>query len=189
MYKEIFLIPNILSLTRILLLFPTGYLLMHENGENNVIIIVLLILMYITDLLDGYLARKFNMISELGKTIDPLADKICITVLVLIICFQNRIPIWFVSIVIIRDLLILIFGLYLKIKKKTVLMSNYPGKIAVLSIGIILLISIINNNNTELFNYISSLLYSISLLLIVYSSIMYFIRFKQNIGEKNNAST
>lgn len=184
MFREIFLIPNILSITRILLVFPTGYLLTRQSEENTLIIVILLVAMYITDLLDGYLARKLNMVSEVGKTIDPLADKICVTALALIIVFQGRIPIWFVSIVIIRDLLILIFGLYLKVKKKIVLMSNYPGKIAVLSIGIVLLISIINNNNEKLLNNISSLIYSISLLLIVYSSIIYFIRFKQNIGEK-----
>jgi CDP-diacylglycerol--glycerol-3-phosphate 3-phosphatidyltransferase len=139
--------------------------------------------MFLTDLLDGYFARRLNMVSELGKTIDPIADKICVITLALLMVYLHRIPVWFVSIVIIRDLLILIFGLYLKMKKKIVLMSNYPGKIAVLIIGIILLISVINNNNSELLNNIGSLLYCISLLLIIYSSLIYFIRFKKNIGE------
>jgi len=145
--------------------------------------------MFVTDLLDGFLARKFNQVSELGKIIDPLADKICVITISVIFVIQGRLPLWFVSILIIRELLILIFGLYLKKKKKLVLMSNYPGKIAVFTIGIILLISLINNNNTELLNNISRLLYSISLLLILYSSIIYFVRFKKNIGEPKNAGS
>jgi phosphatidylglycerophosphate synthase len=79
--------------------------------------------------------------------------------------------------IILRDLLILGFGLYLKNKKKIVLMSNYPGKIAVLIIGLALTFSIFKDS--ELLRNISSLLYYISTILIVYSSFLYYKRFKQ----------
>ncbi len=189
MFKEILLIPNILSFIRVMLLFPVCYLLLNKGNENTVFLVILIICMFVTDLLDGFLARKLKQVSELGKTIDPLSDKICLITISFILVIQGRLPVWFVSIVIIRDLLILIFGLYLKKKKKLTLMSNYPGKIAALTIGIVLLISLINNNNTELLNNISSLLYCISLLLIIYSSVIYFIRFKKNIGEPKNAGS
>jgi cardiolipin synthase (CMP-forming) len=189
MFKEILLIPNILSIIRILLLFPTSYLLINQTQEKTILIIVLMLAMLLTDLLDGFLARKLNQVSELGKIIDPIADKISVITIAVILLFQDRLPIWFVCIIILRDVLILVFGLYLKRKINITLMSNYPGKIAVLVLGIILLISVINNNNNELLYNISSLLISISLLLIIYSSVIYFIRFKNKIGEKNYGSS
>jgi cardiolipin synthase (CMP-forming) len=136
-----------------------------------------MILMYITDLLDGYLARKLNQISELGKIIDPLADKIAVGAIAIMMFFNGLIPLWFILIVVMRDVLILIFGLILQRKKKIVLMSNYPGKIAVLTIGIALVFSFFKD--TELLSILSSLLYYISTLLIVYSSFLYYKRFNQ----------
>ena len=133
--------------------------------------------MYITDLLDGYLARKLNQVSELGKIIDPLADKIAVGAIAILMFINGLIPLWFIAVVLIRDILILAFGLILKSRKKIVLMSNYPGKIAVFTIGLALVFSIFKT--TELLSYISSLLYYISTFLIVYSSYLYYKRFKQ----------
>jgi CDP-diacylglycerol--glycerol-3-phosphate 3-phosphatidyltransferase len=140
--------------------------------------------MYITDLLDGFLARKLNQVTELGKIIDPLSDKICVTVLVLILLYLNRIPLLYVVIVVLRDVLILVFGSYLKRKKKVTLMSNYPGKAAVFCIGLIILFSVINIGHNELLITLRSFLYYISVILIFYSSYLYFERFQKTLGEK-----
>jgi len=139
--------------------------------------------MYVTDLSDGYIARRLNQVTELGKIIDPLADKISVVIIALIIYFKGLIPTWFFLIVILRDLLILSFGIYLKNKKKITLMSNYPGKLAVFSIGLILLFSVFNN---ELLSNINSFLYYISTTLILFSSYLYLIRFIKIKGEKNH---
>jgi CDP-diacylglycerol--glycerol-3-phosphate 3-phosphatidyltransferase len=133
--------------------------------------------MSITDLLDGYLARRLNEVSDLGKIIDPVADKIAIGVVAILMFFNGLIPLWFILVVLVRDVLILVFGLYLKNRKKIVLMSNYPGKFAALTIGLALAFSLFND--AELLRNISSLLYYISTILIVYSSILYLKRFKQ----------
>jgi len=133
--------------------------------------------MYVTDLLDGYLARKLNQVSELGKIIDPVADKLVVCTIAIMMFISGLIPLWFIVIVVLRDVLILLFGLILKQKKKIVLMSNYPGKIAVFTIGLALAFSIFKE--TELLRNISSLLYYISTLLIVYSSFLYYKRFNQ----------
>lgn len=182
MKKEIFYIPNLLSLLRILLVIPVGYLLIYQFEKSNTIIIFLLIFMYITDILDGYVARRFDQVTDLGKTIDPVADKMAVVIIALIIYFKGLIPTWFFLLIIIRDVLILLFGLYLKRNKKVTLMSNFPGKLAVLSIGIILLFSVINS---ELFIEINSYLYYISTTLILFSSYLYFKRFLKIIGETN----
>ena len=187
MNKELFYIPNIISFIRILLIFPLIYFLIYPYSYSKTIVITLLLLMAISDLLDGYLARKLNQISETGKIIDPLADKIAVVSLVIVLFLQGRIETWFFVIVVLRDLLILIFGLYLKTKDKIVLMSNYPGKIAVLSIGITILFIIINDNNSELLNLLIGYLYYISVILIIYSLILYYKRFSKSLGDNSNA--
>ena len=144
--KELYLIPNLLSLLRLFLAFPVFYLILTGVEINKVLLISLFIFMFITDLTDGYIARKFNQVSETGKIIDPLADKISVALIAIAVTIHGLIPVWFFIIVFSRDILILIFGLYLKNKYKITLMSNYPGKIAVLGIGLILLLSIINSN-------------------------------------------
>ena len=183
MKKEFFYISNLLSLLRILLVVPLIFLISAEANKTAVIII--LVSMFISDLLDGFLARKLNQVSELGKIIDPLADKLAVVSVVIVLFFMGRIETWFVIVVVARDLLILVFGLYLKSKNKIVLMSNYPGKIAVLSIGIIILLCVLNDNNSELLKITISYLYYISVLLIIYSLILYYKRFSKSLGETN----
>lgn len=177
MNKEIFYISNILSVLRIVLIIPTCYLFLIGIEQNKYLILCVLLVMYVTDLLDGYLARKLNQVSELGKIIDPVADKLVVCTIAIMMFISGLIPLWFIVIVVLRDVLILLFGLILKQKKKIVLMSNYPGKIAVFTIGLALAFSIFKE--TELLRNISSLLYYISTLLIVYSSFLYYKRFNQ----------
>ncbi len=183
MKKEFLYISNQVSVLRVLLVIPLIFLLMNQNSSNTIIIAAILVAMYISDLLDGYLARKLNQVSELGKIIDPLADKIAVVSIVIILFLQGRVETWFFIVVIARDLLILIFGLYLKSKNKIVLMSNYPGKIAVFSIGIIILLTVFNNGSYELLQKVISYLYYISVILIIYSLYLYLMRFYKSIGD------
>jgi CDP-diacylglycerol--glycerol-3-phosphate 3-phosphatidyltransferase len=136
--------------------------------------------MYFSDLLDGYLARKLGQVSEFGKIIDPLADKISVIFISLILVYLDKIPVWFFLTVVIRDILIFGFGVYLNRKKDIRLMSNYPGKIAVFSIGLIILFAIIDNS---FLLEINSYLYFISLGLIFYSSVLYFNRFLETLKQ------
>jgi len=177
--REIFFASNLISVLRIVLLIPVSYFLINDFESKNTTIIILVLCMYFSDLLDGYLARKLNQVSELGKIIDPLADKISVIVIALILLYLNKIPLWFVAIVVFRDLFIFGFGLYLSSKKNIRLMSNFPGKIAVFTIGLILLFSIINS---PVLKEVNNYLYFISIALILYSSGLYFIRFKETIS-------
>ncbi|MEO8211249.1 MAG: CDP-alcohol phosphatidyltransferase family protein [bacterium] len=177
--REIFFASNLISVLRIILLIPVSYFLINDFEGKNTLIIILVLCMYFSDLLDGYLARRLNQVSELGKIIDPLADKISVIVISIILLCMNKIPFWFVAIIVLRDMFIFGFGLYLSNKKNIRLMSNNPGKIAVFSIGVIILFSIINSPVLiEINNY----LYFISLALILYSSVLYFVRFRETIN-------
>jgi phosphatidylglycerophosphate synthase len=121
--------------------------------------------------------------------IDPIADKMAIIVLVLIMLFQDLIPLWFVIITVSRDALILVCGLYLNAKKNIVLQSNMMGKLTVFTIGLTLFLSIFeagaqkgqfgfffsyHNEITELL--IGVLLFS-SIVMIILSLVSYGKRF------------
>ena len=179
--KEIFYISNLISLLRIFLLIPVSYLLLSDFTAQNTLIIILVLCMYLSDLLDGFLARKMNLVSESGKIIDPLADKISVTVIALILLYLGKIPLWFVAVVVLRDILISVFGIYLDRKKDIRLMSNTAGKIAVFSIGLIILFAVINS---QLSLKINTYLYFVSLILILFSSFLYYKRFRQTVKQK-----
>ncbi|GMU84815.1 MAG: CDP-diacylglycerol--glycerol-3-phosphate 3-phosphatidyltransferase [Ignavibacteriales bacterium] len=141
MIKELFQISNLLSLLRIFLAVPF-WLLMEESvyDQNRMILIGLCLFAGVTDILDGYFARKLNQITELGKILDPLADKICVAAIFLKLYLLGEIPLALAAIVLGRDLLILIAALAVSKRIKKVLPSNMLGKITVLIICFYILI-------------------------------------------------
>ncbi|MBZ0204195.1 MAG: CDP-alcohol phosphatidyltransferase family protein [Ignavibacteria bacterium] len=190
MKKEIFYISNLISLSRFLLLGVAAYFLLEKNYLFSCIMIFLI---WVSDLLDGYIARRRGEISEFGKIIDPLADKVSIIVIVVILLIQKIIPPWFVIITVSRDALILAGGLYLNAKKNIVLQSNWLGKMAVFTIGLTLFLSIFANgaqigqfgNFFSYHNEITELLIVVMLFLsigmILLSLVSYLKRFLENI--------
>jgi CDP-diacylglycerol--glycerol-3-phosphate 3-phosphatidyltransferase len=137
--------------------------------------------MYFSDLLDGFLARRNSQVSEFGKVIDPLADKIAVIFISLSLLYIGKLPLWFFVIIAVRDLLILGFGMYLNSSKDIRLMSNYSGKLAVFTIGLVILISVIDN---DALSSLKSVLYFVSIALIMYSSYVYFRRYLDAIHGK-----
>lgn len=97
-------LPNILSFSRIIL--PFGVVL-SLLGEQTGTAIIIMAIAGITDFLDGYIARKYNLTSQFGATLDPLADKIMMFLLYAALALVNLIPAYVAIIVILRDVLIL----------------------------------------------------------------------------------
>lgn len=194
MKKEIFYISNIVSLSRFLLLGIACWMLLDLKFQYAGIFIVLI---WISDLLDGYLARSRNEISEFGKIIDPLADKAAVISIVVILLVLQIIPLWYVIITVLRDAIILAGGLYLSSKKNIVLQSNWMGKLAVFSIGLTLFLAIFTAGSHlgqfgSYFSYhneITELLYTVMLFLslgmMILSVLSYFKRFLITIKQKS----
>lgn len=90
--KEIFTIPNLLSLFRLVLIPVYVYIYLNATEDSQYVLAgTIMALSCITDMIDGKIARHFNMISKVGKVLDPLADKF--TQLALILCLTDRYPI------------------------------------------------------------------------------------------------
>jgi CDP-diacylglycerol--glycerol-3-phosphate 3-phosphatidyltransferase len=149
--KQIFNISNLLSISRILLVAP---LFIFLSKENYYAVLLICLIAYVTDLLDGYFARKLNQISELGKILDPLADKVFVFVLALQLLVQGKIPVWFFVVIVLRDVLILLGGLFMKDKTKSVPASNMYGKVTVIIVAVTLILSMLNIVKDEYINYL-----------------------------------
>jgi CDP-diacylglycerol--glycerol-3-phosphate 3-phosphatidyltransferase len=105
----------------------------------------------LSDGVDGYIARRFNQATELGKILDPLCDKISLAVILVTLLLLNALPIWIVIFIIMRDVLILI-GSYIVLKQKSrVLTSNALGKVTGMIFGAIILAYTINLKQIGLF--------------------------------------
>ena len=127
--NRIVTIPNALSCLRILL---TPFILYYLSREEGYIeITVLVVVAIVSDFLDGFFARKLNQISELGRILDPLADKIAVGAVCVGLVFFRDFPLWALCLIIFRDVVILLFGLYIVWKRAYVPRSNILGKITV----------------------------------------------------------
>lgn len=128
MYKKL---PNILTVTRIFMvpIFPLIYFSSLEKA--SIYALVFFLFVGATDMLDGYLARKYNLISAFGTAMDPLADKLMLIMVMLSFGIKGLLSIWIISFIIIKELLMIFTGLYFYFKKeKYVIASNIFGKSA-----------------------------------------------------------
>ncbi|MDR3259387.1 MAG: CDP-diacylglycerol--glycerol-3-phosphate 3-phosphatidyltransferase [Fusobacteriaceae bacterium] len=102
-------LPNKLTFIRIILTVPFIYFLQESNTAGfvyRIIAFLIFVVASLTDFFDGYIARKYNMISDFGKIMDPLADKILVISALVIFVKLNYIPPWMSIVVIAREFLI-----------------------------------------------------------------------------------
>ncbi len=131
---RIFTVSNGLSFLRILVLAPILYYL-HLGAlqpEYNLTALALMLAGALTDMLDGWLARKLNQVTNFGRIIDPIADKIGIGIVFLFLAFTRPdFPVWFLIVVVLRDLLIFSIGMIVRIRYRFLFESNMIGKLTV----------------------------------------------------------
>jgi len=129
-------IPNILTVLR-LIAVPVMALLMI-SGKWTVSLVVF-VAAELTDILDGYIARKYNFITNFGKLADPFADKVIQLTALLLLARDGRLPYYFFFILLAKELAMIIGSLFF-LRNEIVVSSNWVGKAAaaVLFTGIVL---------------------------------------------------
>jgi CDP-diacylglycerol--glycerol-3-phosphate 3-phosphatidyltransferase len=183
--KEIFTISNGLSFFRLLLAIPFWFVLENlDVGRSSLYALGLCVLAYLTDISDGFLARKLDEVTEFGKVIDPFADKIVVGVIILKLFLLNKIPAYYFIMVAARDILIFAGGIFITRKIGRVLPSNILGKITVVFIGAFILFTFVNCSKE---NFFYLFFYFGSIVLIFASLIAYFVRGMEFIKRKNGA--
>ena len=84
-------LPNVLTISRIVLLAPLLIMIYLPNDQLNLISVVLFILIALTDFFDGFFARRQNITSEFGKMLDPIADKLLVVGVLIVLMIKGTI--------------------------------------------------------------------------------------------------
>lgn len=121
-------LPNILSLLRICMIPGIVFLMVNVNDQVFPYLIVAYVVAVSLDFLDGFIARIFSQESDLGKIIDPLADKFLVLCLLLTLTIKFDFPVWLAVFIVLRDILILSASFLLFRGKKVVKTSLVIGK-------------------------------------------------------------
>lgn len=180
-------IPNILTILR-LFMVPMFVLVFLFEGDHKTAAALVFIIASATDVLDGYIARKYNMSTKTGQLLDPLADKLMqIAVVVSMVC-AKMIPLWFVLMLATKELLMILGGFFLY-TKKTFVKSNIFGKantvVMFCAMVILLIFSETNETLKQVMLDVTMVTNIVAMISYLYS---YFIKkkqFKDYIGKKN----
>ena len=104
--RRILNLPNGITMLRVGII-PVLFFLLSDPGRMwSLIIAILFIMAALTDLLDGYVARKYHIVTNIGKFLDPITDKIIVNTAMILMIPIGRIPAWIVSLIIIRDFIV-----------------------------------------------------------------------------------
>ncbi len=166
-------IPNLLSLFRILLILPIAYFVWNDRLKG---VIVLILISFVSDYLDGIIARRYNQISEWGKILDPLADKLAIGIMLIILYLKHKAPLWLVIIVVGRDVGIILIGLIMAKKYRFITTSNFIGKTTANVLGIMVICYIFN---IEIMEQLFTWLGIFMVMLSSYSYLKHFINLQK----------
>lgn len=123
-------LPNKLTTLRVIMIPFFVFFLLWQNGENRtfrIIAMALFIIASLTDLLDGKIARKYNLVTNFGKFMDPLADKLLVCSALICLIELNALPAWMVIIIISREFIISGFRLIAS-DNGVVIAASYWGK-------------------------------------------------------------
>lgn len=173
-------IANKLTVLRIILVpFFVFFMLTDFTSYNGIIAFVIFVIATLTDKLDGTLARKYNLVTDFGKFLDPIADKLLVCSALICLTAEGKIPAWVTIIIIGREFVISAFRLVCADTGKTVA-ASWWGKSKTIAQMVMIIVFLLNIPQLELFSQI--LLY-ISLILTVVSLVDYFIKNKDVLKE------
>lgn len=172
--KEIFSIPNILTYFRILLIpvFVVLYINSKENLSFHIASIAVVALSGLTDMLDGKIARHCNMITELGKIIDPVADKL--TQCAIMVCLAVRYPLlWtFIGALVIKEITMAVLGMVFLKKGRKLKGAHWYGKVSTVVFYLVMITLLVVPPSKMPFE-VSLVLILISGAFMIFSFIMY----------------
>lgn len=126
--KKTVTLPNVLSVLRIFLIPPIIFLMITINDQVFPYLLAIYVFAVSLDFLDGFIARNFSQESDLGKVIDPLADKFLVFSILLTLTIKFDFPLWLAALIVLRDILILWASFLLFKGRKIIKPSLLIGK-------------------------------------------------------------
>ena len=164
-------IPNILSIIRIFLVFVFVFVFFVLNSPIWALVVFLVA--GATDVVDGYLARRFNWISNLGKILDPFADKLMQCTALVCLCIRSYVPLWFVLVFFAKEMATLIIGLLVIKRRSVVVVSKWYGKTAVCLFYLAIFLCVVFRSFLEQNPLISILMFAVVAIFAVFAFVGY----------------
>jgi len=180
-YQQLLSLPNGVTAIRILAI-PVILLLLYTTGKTfQIITAIVFLLVSLTDTLDGYLARRWKMVTTLGKFLDPLADKLLIVTALIALISARGIPSWMVIVIVGRE--IAVTGLRgIAISEGIVISSSLIGKYKTAFEMTSIFFLILGGSYLGIdFHLVGMILLWVALVLAVLSGIDYFRKFLKTI--------
>ena len=165
-------IPNILTVLRFFLI---PFILLFLVNDEFILAIIFLTISGITDILDGTIAKKFNFITNFGKLIDPLADKITQLSILWMLVSKNIIPLWILVIVLLKEAT-MVAGASFLYGKELVVSSKWYGKASTVLFYLAIVLSMIFRD-LQIQTSIDLIIYYIAVTMTIFSLVMYFREF------------
>ncbi len=164
-------LPNILTIIRFLLI---PIVVIYIFSGNYILAFVFFTISGITDIADGFIARKFNLISNFGKLMDPLADKLTQIATLASLVFADIIPIWILLIVLFKEF-VMICGASFLYGKAVVVYSKWYGKLATVLFYIAIVTSLLlkQYDITGIWVHLDLGLFTLALIATIFSFVMY----------------
>ena len=174
-------LPNKLTIVRMVMIVPFIILLLCGFDFPA---LALFIIASLTDLLDGKIARKYNLVTNFGKFADPLADKLLVSAALICLVELERLPSWVVIIIISREFII--SGLRLiAVDNGIVIAANYWGKVKTV-VQMFMCIFLIVNFDNSFFNIVEQILIWASVALTVISLVEYMYANRKVLSDGGN---
>jgi len=180
-------LANLITILRILLVPIFLVILLTEVQDKEIIAAAIIVVGASTDTVDGYIARKYNQVTKLGKFLDPFADKLFIIAALLALVYLELVEIWVAAVIISREIFITVFRFYF-FAKGTVFSPSCAAKIKT-SLQFIAIVPIILSPklpHQEIFFKIGTVLLYITVFLSVYSGVEYIIKYSKKPQENDN---
>ena len=178
-------LPNKLTTFRVILIpfFVFFMLAPNMTGINHYIAAAIFIVASLTDLLDGKIARKYNLVTNFGKFMDPLADKLLVCSAMICMIQTGQLAAWIVVIIIAREFIISGFRLIAS-DNGVVIAASYWGKFKT-TFQMLMVIVLILNVQMPFFQILGKILTYAALILTVVSLIDYIVKNKDVLKEQN----
>lgn len=177
-------LPNKLTIFRVILIpfFVIFLLLDASNQTYRYIADAIFIIASLTDMLDGKIARKYNLVTNFGKFMDPLADKLLVSAAMICLIATGQLAAWIVIIIISREFIISGFRLVAS-DNGIVIAASYWGKFKTV-FQMLMIIVLIANINLPFFAVLGTILTYVALILTIVSLIDYIAKNKDILKEQ-----
>ncbi|MDR0404676.1 MAG: CDP-alcohol phosphatidyltransferase family protein [Oscillospiraceae bacterium] len=174
-FKKNLSVANLISLFRIFLIAPCVKFFLDENYLG---VAAVLVISGISDLLDGMIARKFSQTTDLGKILDPIADKLTLLAVVICIGLKFKEIFAFVVVLLLKDLLMILASIFLLRRKILPLPAKWYGKVGTIFFYVSTIVIVIMKAFLKIHSpVVPVLLFSITTFMMVFALFKYFVLF------------